>query len=115
MDFVRKRRKVRPDEAFFLVYWVDDRKFIVTGLEQIQQIDRDLSEVTSPAFDGAAQREKFETLTQRVGNIVANNALALLRDLAKNGEAAARARFSTATYSRLWQVLQEAKLIPESE
>lgn len=114
MDFVRKKRKARPSERFFLVYWIDNRKFIVNGLEQIQQIDRDLATVVPLMDDDLGQRVKLETLTQRVGNIVANNALALLRDLARDGEEAARARFSAATYSRLWQVLKEAELVQGS-
>lgn len=114
MDFVRKRRNARPQENFFLVYHVDEREFVVNGLDEIQKIDQSLADLGNPASEYTEQREAFETLTQRVGKIVATNALALLRDLTKYGEDTARARFSAATYSRLRQVLQDANLVQES-
>lgn len=115
MDFVRKKRNARPDDKFFLVYGVDGREFVVNGLDEIQAIDRSLADVDHFASEHLERREHFETLTHKVGKIVATNALTLLRDLQRYGEDAARTRFSAATYARLWQVLRDAGLVQESD
>lgn len=111
MDFVRKKRKARPLETFYLVYDLDGQKSIVTSLEQIRQIDGFLGGLESRTLDALGQYPILDTLAEKVGKIVATNALVLLRTHAEEGEAAARARFSPATYERLWQVLQEAALV----
>ena len=56
----------------------------------------------------------LEKIAARAGKIVATNALALHRILQHEGEESARARFSSATYDRLWQVLVEARVITET-
>ena len=114
MDFVRKKRKTRPAETFHLVYEVDGRKSIVTSLEQIQQQDGDLARADHRNPDAVSEYPELKALTEKVGKIVAMNALELFKTLAKEGEEAARARFSSATYQRLWQVLQEAELVGAS-
>ncbi|TRZ99828.1 MAG: hypothetical protein D4R84_01315 [Rhodocyclaceae bacterium] len=111
MDFARKKRKSRPTERFHLVYEVDGRKSLVTSLEQILQADGQLTGPEHRMLHGLAEHPELDTLTERVGMIVASNALELLRTLTNEGESAARERFSTATYQRLWQVLQEAALV----
>lgn len=110
-DFVRKRRKAHTDERFHIVYEIDDCKSIVTSLEQIVRLDRDAAEVESSGVSDATMAPVFDRLAERVGKIVAGNALELLRILDREGEAAARARFSGATYERLWRVLNEAALV----
>lgn len=105
MDFVRKKRKSNPQDSFHLVYEIDGRKFIITSLEQIQRLDGDIT---------CDMHSVLEALTGKVGKIVAMNALALLRILEKEGEAAARAHFSGATYERLWRVLHDAELVEAS-
>lgn len=111
MDFVRKRtRQSRSKARFYPVYEVDGQKCIVTSLEQI--LRRDGQHVRSPRPDPAelALDTVSATLAAKVGKIVATNALVLLRTLDREGETAARALFSPATYERLWQILHEAGL-----
>ena len=111
MDFVRSKRKARPWETFHFVYELEGQKSIVTGLEQIQQRDKRRLDPDGHGLSGLVDHQKLETLTEKVGKIVATNALVLFRTLVKEGEAAARARFSAATYERLHQVLLEAALV----
>lgn len=111
MDFVRQKRKSRPLERFYLVYEVDGRKTIVNSLEQIQQLDSQPLTQEPRTLHDLGQYPLLDQLTEKVGKIVATNALVLLRTHAQEGEAAARERFSPATYERLWQVLQEAALV----
>ncbi len=113
VDLVRKKRKTRPAETFYLVYELDGRRSIVTSLEQIQELDGRLDEFADSARGEPADNPALSVLTEKVGKIVASNALLLLRTLLQEGEAAARARFSLATYDRLWQVLQQAALVEE--
>ena len=113
-DCVRKKRKTRPTEAFHLVYEIEGRKSIVTSLEQIQQQDGNLVGADHRNHNEVAEYPELKTLTEKVGKIVATNALELFRTLAQEGEDAARARFSSATYQRLWQVLHEAQLVGAS-
>ncbi|GEM_PF-1930741 len=115
MDFVRKKRLSRRKDRFYLVYELDGRKFIVTSLEQILRLDGELDNAESFIPAEAAEDTVLATLTERVGKIVATNALVLLRTLNREGEAAARALFSNATYERLWRVLFEAALVVEGE
>jgi hypothetical protein len=56
----------------------------------------------------------LERIAARTGKIVATNALALHRILQHEGEESARARFSSATYDRLWQVLVESGVVAET-
>lgn len=111
MDFVRQKRKTRPAEQFHLVYESDGRKSIVTSLEQIQRLDGHQDRPALGADGNPADTPELEALAQKVGKIVATNALVLLRTLTQEGESAARTRFSSATYERLWRVLQEAQLV----
>lgn len=110
MDFLRPKRRSRPQETFYLVYEVDGRKAIVATLEQIQRLDSPGRQGASP--DDAGEHPHLAALTARVGKIVAANALQLLQLVTEHGEAAARERFSQATYERLRQVLREAELLP---
>ena len=110
MDFVRKKRKSRPQESFHLVYELAGHKSIITTLEQIQKLDNPV--LSEPSItDENTEVPEMETLAAKVGKIVATNALALLKILTEDGETAARARFSDATYDRLWRVLLDAALI----
>lgn len=111
MDFVRRKRKARPKDNFYLIYELDGRKSIVTSLEQIQNQDKRHADLEGHGLSELGDSPKLKTLTEKVGKIVATNAMVLSRTLAKEGEAAARARFSAATYERLQQVLQEAALM----
>lgn len=110
MEFVRKKRKTRPDERFHLVYEIDGRKSIVTSLEQILRLDGDLARAERIPAE-TERDDALEILAGKVGRIVAGNALELHRIFSREGEAAARMRFSSATYERLWQVLREAALV----
>lgn len=111
MDVVRKRRKARPREQFHLVYELDGRKTVVTGLDQILRLDSGVAGIESPERPDSDNTTTHEALASKVGSIVATNAMLLLRILEKEGAAAARLRFSGATYARLWQVLHEANLL----
>ncbi len=111
MDFTRAKRKARPSERFNLVYEVDGQKRIVVSLAQITRMDG--GEVTGAASVGTpagGDDEVVEMLAAKVGKIVATNAMALSRILQNEGATAARARFSAATYDRLWRVLDDAGL-----
>ena len=110
MDYARKKRKTRPNECFHLVYELDARKSVVTSLEQIVRIDGGLA--GSDSLQAAPVDDPvLEQIAARTGRIVATNALALHRILQREGEDGARARFSRATYERLWGVLREAGLV----
>lgn len=111
-DFVRKKRKARPQDTFYLVYEVDGRKSIITSLEQIQRLDCPQGSVLPVAVAGVGT-EEMSALITKVGKIVAGNAVVLLKLLNEEGEVAARARFSGATYDRLWHVLLDAALVKE--
>lgn len=111
IDFVRKKRKARPAEQFYLVYEVGGRKSIVTSLEQILRLDGHLDGAAHRTHGDMGSHPKFDALTERVGKIVATNALMLLKTLDQEGEAAARTRFSIATYERLWRVLRDADMV----
>ena len=111
MDFVRKKRQSRPWERFYLVYDVDGRKSIVTSLEQIVRLDGDTAHAEHPGAAAGIPDPALNVLTAKVGQIVATNALVLLRMLDRDGETAARAHFSGATYERLWRVLCDAALV----
>ena len=113
MDYVRMKRKARPQEAFYLVYVLDGKKAIVTSLEQIQRIDNGLSG-SGDSITAAETDPLLERIAARAGKIVATNALALHRILQHEGEDMARARFSSATYDRLWQVLVESGVVAET-
>lgn len=104
MDLVRKKRKARPQENFYLVYDVDGRKSIVTSLEQIRQLE---GQTESIQAGNTGEQELLERLAAKVGKIVAANALTLHTLITREGEEVARSRFSNATYERLWQVLCE--------
>lgn len=111
-DFVRKKRKARPQDTFYLVYEVDGHKSIVNSLEQIQRLDCPQGRSLPVAVAGVSADEMSALIT-KVGKIVAGNAVVLLKLLKEEGEAAARARFSGATYDRLWHVLLDAALVKE--
>jgi len=111
MDFLRRKRKARPLEDFYLVYELDGSMSIVTSLEQIRQRDKRRLDMDDQDLSGLLDQEKLETLTDKVGKIVATNALVLFKTLVQEGEVAARERFSAATYARLHQALQEAALV----
>lgn len=111
-DFVRKKHKARPQDSFYLVYEVDGRKSIITSLEQIQRLDCPQGSKLPVAVAGVST-EEMSALITKVGKIVAGNAVVLLKLLKEEGEAAARARFSGATYDRLWHVLLDAALVKE--
>jgi hypothetical protein len=113
MDYVRMKRKARPQEAFYLVYVLEGKKSIITSLEQIQRLDNGLSG-SGDAITAAEADPLLERIAIRTGKIVATNALALHRILQHEGEASARARFSSATYDRLWQVLVESGVVAET-
>lgn len=110
MDFVRKKRKNRPQESFYLVYEVDSRKSIITTLEHIRHLDNPANP-TQFSADPVLNVQELGELAAKVGKIVAANALVLLKILTEDGEEAARARFSGATYDRLWGVLRDAALV----
>lgn len=111
-DFVRKKRKARPQDSFYLVYEVDGHKSIVTSLEKIQRLDCPQGSAL-PVVVAGVGAEEMSALITKVGKIVAGNAVVLLKLLKEEGEAAARARFSGATYDRLWHVLLDAALVKE--
>lgn len=110
MDFVRKKRRSRRKATFHPVYEINGRKSIVTSLEQILRLDDDSARTEHSGPSGEAADAVLNALTEKVGKIVAANALALLRTFDREGEAAARSLFSNATYERLWRVLHEAAL-----
>lgn len=109
MDFARKKRRTRPDECFHLVYELDGQKAIVKSLDQILRIDGD--PLSTGQHAAATDNPVMEQIASRTGKIVATNALALHGIFQREGEEAARARFSGATFDRLWRVLQEAGLV----
>lgn len=111
-DFVRKKRKARPQDNFYLVYEVDGHKSIVTSLEKIQRLDCPQGSAL-PVVVAGVGAEEMSALITKVGKIVAGNAVVLLKLFNEEGEAAARARFSGATYDRLWHVLLDAALVKE--
>lgn len=108
-DFVRRKRQNRPDRVFHLVYDLQGQKSIVTSLEQILRRDGGTAAAATPA--ARADEALLATLTRKAGKIVAVNALTLLRTLERDGEPAARALFSPATYDRLWKVLRDVELV----
>ena len=109
MDFARKKRKACPEESFHLVYELDDQKAIVKGLDQIQRID---GGPLNPGQHAApVDNPVLEQIASKAGKVVATHALALHGIFQREGEEAARARFSGATFERLWRVLQEAGLV----
>lgn len=114
MDFVRKKRKSRPQERFHLVYDRDGRKTIVTSLAQIQQLDQagGSGHALSAGVEEPVSPE-LSMLSEKVGRIVARNAWTLLKILRAEGEEVARSRFSSATYDRLQGILQGAGLLNE--
>lgn len=112
MDYVHAKRKTRQGEQFHLVYEVDGSRSVVTSLAHIQRLDG--SVVGSGAGAGDPEHPELAALSAKVGQIVASNALLLLRILTREGSAAARARFSAATFERLWRVLEEAALVEGS-
>lgn len=107
MDYVHAKRKMRPGEQFHLVYEVDGNRAVVTSLAHIQRLD---GSSDAPGED-SAEHPELAALSAKVGQIVASNALLLLHILTREGTAAARARFSAATFERLWRVLREAGLV----
>lgn len=114
MDVARQKRKARPQESFHLVYELDGNKAIVTSLAQILRIDQG----TDAADDSTSPDATRDALLDRVAatsdRIVASNALTLYHLLQHEGEAAARARFSGATYERLWHVLVDSGVVTET-
>lgn len=108
-DVVRKKRRGRRDRVFHLVYELRGRKSIVTSLEQILRLDGATAAVTEPTR--LDEGRILATLMEKAGQIVATNALTLLRTLERDGESAARAMFSPATYDRLWTLLRDAELV----
>ena len=108
-DYARKKRWTRPQDVFYLVYDLDGCKHIVTSLAQILRLDAGPEAIQS----GSVTDPVLERIADKVGKIVATNALALHRMLQHEGAEAARARFSRATYDRLWGVLLEAGVVTE--
>jgi hypothetical protein len=108
-DYARKKRWTRPQDVFYLVYELDACKHVVTSLAQILRLDAGPEAIQS----GSVTDPVLERIADKVGKIVATNALALHRMLQHEGAEAARARFSRATYDRLWGVLLEAGVVTE--
>jgi hypothetical protein len=106
---VRAIAKHRPHHRFYLVYQLEDERRVVSTLDDIQRLDAG-SQMTVHATAGIPD-DAFHRFAGRVGKVVAANALELLRILRQDGDAAARARFSHATYDRLRSTLQQEGLL----
>ena len=70
LDFVRQKRKARPQESFHLVYAVDGRKSVLKSLERIQRMDG-TSTARTIGNSELAEARKVTQLEAAVGKIVA--------------------------------------------
>lgn len=121
VDYIFRKQRKRPQERFSLVYELDRTLELVSSLDEILEIDAK-AKAEEQAQDAYRRQQKelreiefpgLDILRDRVGLVVANNAAELLGLLRNEGETAARARFSKATYYRLKGILKNAGLIGE--
>jgi hypothetical protein len=115
VEYIQRKRKKRPKERFSLVYEVGNQARKISLLDEILAIDAEIE------ADENARKEShenhypgFEILSQKVGRVVAFNAAELLGLLRNEGEEAAKARFSRATFYRLKGILKEAGLLADA-
>lgn len=107
-NFIRTFSKRRQDHHFYMVYEADGQRWIVSSLEEIRNFDEGLSRRSPLPED--VRDDVLNRLVASVGIVVATRAIELLAIIKQDGEAAARTRFSDATYYRLRDVLGEVGL-----
>lgn len=107
-NFIRTFGRRRQDHHFYMVYEADGQRWIVSSLEEIQKLDESLGQRSRLPDD--VREDVLNRLVASVGKVVATRAIELRAIIKQDGEAAARTRFSDATYYRLRDVLCEAGL-----
>lgn len=113
--YINAKQRKRPKERFHLVYEVGNQKQKVSLLDEILAIDASIDADERSRQESVTKHyPEFDQLRKVMGTVVAHNAAELLGLLRNQGEEAARARFSKATYYRLRGVLKDAGLLPDS-